>query len=145
MYRVSTKELYSFKISEKRVCNSCATYISHTISHGTTQPSVHLRLVQEIRAERVHLQKQVTLCTKFGTSWMIVSISAVWLAEHISSLCEVCTKLWDFSIDWCRCQGLSTPHLFSVSFWKCKVLLCSPYIKTRSILYITYWRTLVSV
>jgi hypothetical protein len=22
-----------------------------------------------------------------------------------------------FSIDWCRCEVLSTPHLFSVSFW----------------------------
>jgi hypothetical protein len=32
-----------------------------------------------------------------------------------------------FSIDWCRCEALSTSHLFSVSFWKCKVLLCSPY------------------
>jgi hypothetical protein len=31
-----------------------------------------------------------------------------------------------FCIDWCRFEVLSTPHLFSVSFWKCKVLLCSP-------------------
>jgi hypothetical protein len=48
-------------VSEEGDCNSCATCISHTISHGTTQPSIHLRLVQEIRAERVHLQKQVSL------------------------------------------------------------------------------------
>jgi hypothetical protein len=34
--------------------------------------------------------------TKFGTSWIIVSTSAVLLAEHISSLCEVYTKLWEF-------------------------------------------------
>jgi hypothetical protein len=45
-------------VSEKRFCNGCATCISHTISHGTTQPSIHSRLVQEIRAESVHLQKQ---------------------------------------------------------------------------------------
>jgi hypothetical protein len=32
-----------------------------------------------------------------------------------------------FSIDWCRCNVRSTPHLFSVSFWNCKVLLCPPY------------------
>jgi hypothetical protein len=29
------------------------------------------------------------------------------------------------SIDWCRCEVLSMPHLFSVSFWKSKDLLCS--------------------
>jgi hypothetical protein len=33
-----------------------------------------------------------------------------------------------FSIDWCRCEVLSTLHLFSVSFLKCTVLLCSPCI-----------------
>jgi hypothetical protein len=36
-----------------------------------------------------------------------------------------CKNFERFSIDWCRCEVLSTPHLFSVSFWKCKVLLCS--------------------
>jgi hypothetical protein len=35
-----------------------------------------------------------------------------------------------FSIDWCRCEARSPPHLFYVSFWKCKVLLCSPCIMT---------------
>jgi hypothetical protein len=38
-----------------------------------------------------------------------------------------------FSIIWCRCEVLSTPHLFSVSFWQWKVLLCSPCI------YLEYW------
>jgi hypothetical protein len=33
-----------------------------------------------------------------------------------------------FSIDWCRCEVLRTPHLFSVPLWKCKVLSCSPCI-----------------
>jgi hypothetical protein len=66
-------------------------------------------------------------------SWIIVSTSVVWLVEHISSLCEECTKLWEFSIGWCRCEVLSMPHLFSLSFWKCKVLLCSPCI-TRTVL-----------
>jgi hypothetical protein len=27
-----------------------------------------------------------------------------------------------FSIDWCGCEVLSMPRLFSVSFWKCTVL-----------------------
>jgi hypothetical protein len=69
-------------------------------------------------------------CTKFGMSWIIVLKSAVWLAEHMSSLCEVCAKLLSFSIDWRRCEVLSMPHLFSVSFWKCKVLLCLPCISS---------------
>jgi hypothetical protein len=34
--------------------------------------------------------------TKFEISWIIVSTSAMWLAELISNLCEVCTKLWEF-------------------------------------------------
>jgi hypothetical protein len=33
-----------------------------------------------------------------------------------------------FSIDWCRCEVLCTPRVLSVSFWKFKVLLCSPCI-----------------
>jgi hypothetical protein len=45
-------------VSKERVCNSCATCIAHTISHGTTQLSIHLQLVQEICAEREHLQRQ---------------------------------------------------------------------------------------
>jgi hypothetical protein len=38
----------------------------------------------------------------------------------------------NFSIDWCRCEVLSTPHLFSVSFCKSKVLLCSLCILRRA-------------
>jgi hypothetical protein len=34
-----------------------------------------------------------------------------------------------FSVFWCRCEVVSMPHLFYVSFWKCKVLLCSLCIK----------------
>jgi hypothetical protein len=45
-------------VGEDRVCYSCATCTSHTISHGTIKSNIHLRLVQEIRAERVHLQRQ---------------------------------------------------------------------------------------
>lgn len=39
--------------SKERVCNSYATCTLHTISHGTTQLSIHLFLVQEFQAERV--------------------------------------------------------------------------------------------
>jgi hypothetical protein len=42
----TTEELVCSAVSEERVCSSCATCISHTISHGTTQPSIHLRLEQ---------------------------------------------------------------------------------------------------
>jgi hypothetical protein len=38
-------------VSEEIFSNSCATCISHTISHGTIKPSIRLHLVQEIRAE----------------------------------------------------------------------------------------------
>jgi hypothetical protein len=54
----TTEELVCCAVSEERDSNRCATCISHTISNGTTQPSIHLRLVQEIRAERVHLQRE---------------------------------------------------------------------------------------
>jgi hypothetical protein len=34
-----TEELVCSAVSEERFYNSCATYISHTFSHGTTQTS----------------------------------------------------------------------------------------------------------
>jgi hypothetical protein len=34
-----------------------------------------------------------------------------------------------FSIDWCECEVLSTLHLFSVSFWKCKIFCAHPVYK----------------
>jgi hypothetical protein len=68
--------------SEERVRNSCATCISHTISHGTTQPSIHLRLVQEIRAERVHLQKQRVLIGP-------LCLMQLWTVEYRLDICRV--------------------------------------------------------
>jgi hypothetical protein len=62
----TTEELVCSAVSEERVCNSCATCISHTISHGPTQPSIHLRLVQEIRAERVNLHPSLGTLHKVG-------------------------------------------------------------------------------
>jgi hypothetical protein len=38
----TTEELVCSAVSEEGVCNSCATCISHTISHETTRPSIHL-------------------------------------------------------------------------------------------------------
>jgi hypothetical protein len=38
--------------SAKKDCNMFTTCISHRISHGTTKPSMHLHLVEEIRAEK---------------------------------------------------------------------------------------------
>ena len=61
-----------------------------------------------------------TLCTKFGTSWIIVFIRAMWLPEHTLSFCEVF-----FSVNKFRCEVLSASQLFSVSFSKRKFLLCS--------------------
>jgi hypothetical protein len=47
-------------VSEERVCNSCATCISHIISHETTQPSIHLRLVQD--GDGSVVQEPITSC-----------------------------------------------------------------------------------
>jgi hypothetical protein len=41
----TTKELVCSAVSEERVCNTYAMCISHTISHGTTQPSSFLRVM----------------------------------------------------------------------------------------------------
>jgi hypothetical protein len=96
----TTKELVCSAVRDERVCNSCATCILHTISYGTTQPSIHICLLQEIQAERVHLQKQESwsaLCVWCNCRlWIIILTCAMWLTEHISNLCEVCTKLWEF-------------------------------------------------
>jgi hypothetical protein len=126
MATTTTEELVCSAVSEERVCNSCATCISHTISHGTTQPSIHLRLVQGSESQLPQLPSLGTLCTKFRTSWIIVSTSAVWLAEHISSLCEVCTKLWVFFYRLVLVWSSKYAAFVFCSFCTCKVLLCSP-------------------
>jgi hypothetical protein len=128
----TTEELVCSAVSEERVCNSCATWISHTISHGTTQPSIHLRLVQEIRAQRVHLQKKESLsalCVWCKCIWCNyrLDICRVTRGAHIVSM-RCVQNFESSSIDWCRCEVLNAPHLFSISFWRCKVLLCSPCI-----------------
>jgi hypothetical protein len=52
-----------------------------------------------------------THCTKSGTSLIMVSTSAVWHSEQISSLCEVCTRLSVFL--WTgECEVLSMKHFF---------------------------------
>jgi hypothetical protein len=65
----------------------------------------------------------------FAQSLGRVGLSSQHLPCDSRSTCRVsvrCLRNFEsFSIDWCRCEFLSTPHLFSVSFWKCKVLLCS--------------------
>jgi hypothetical protein len=52
-----TTEGLNTAASEGSVCNSYATCLVHTISHGTEWPNT-LRLVQETGAERVNLQRQ---------------------------------------------------------------------------------------
>jgi hypothetical protein len=162
-------------VRKERDSNSCATCISHTISHGTTQPSIHLRLGQEIRAERVHLQKRVLvvpLCliqlwTVFGLASNAahknqraervmscsyhkqlspqilrkrlimkpyklqlvqalkpedLAVRAGLSSRHLPCdsrstyrVSVSCVQNFEsFSIDWCRCEVLRTPNLFSV-------------------------------
>lgn len=104
----TTEDMVSCAVSEERACNSCETRISHKISHGTTEPSIHLCLVQP------QLPPLGALRTKFGASSIIVPTYATWLTDHMSGLRDVCAKfLVMFS---------ST----GVSFWKHRNLLCSP-------------------
>jgi hypothetical protein len=51
-----------------------------------------------------------------------------------SRLCE--KKLWEF-IDWCGCEIHRV--WFSVSFWKCKALLCTPGVNGVSQIWETNW------
>jgi hypothetical protein len=57
-----------------------------------------------------------------------LDICRVTRGAHIESLVRCVQNFESFSIDWCRYEVLSTPHLFSVSFWKCYVILRSPCI-----------------
>jgi hypothetical protein len=54
-------ELVRSAVSEGRVCKGCVTCISHTVLHGTIQPSIRLCQIQEFRAKRAHLQRQRVL------------------------------------------------------------------------------------
>jgi hypothetical protein len=93
------------------------------------QPSIHLRLVQGIK------QKGCICIHHYGhyaQSLGRIGSSSRQLPCDSRSTYRVsvrCVRNFDsFSIGWCRCEVLSKPHLFSVSFWKCKVLSCSPCI-----------------
>jgi hypothetical protein len=53
-----------------------------------------------------------------------LNICRVTRRAHVESV--RCVQSFEsFSNDWCRCEVLSTKHLFSISFWKWIVVLCS--------------------
>jgi hypothetical protein len=58
----STEQLTSSAAGEGTVSNKRVTCISYTIWYGTSQTSIKLCLVQDIRVEKVHLQRQVLVC-----------------------------------------------------------------------------------
>lgn len=58
----ATEQLMSSAAGEGTVSNSSVTRISYAIWQKTTQTSIELCLVQGIRAENVHLQRQVLEC-----------------------------------------------------------------------------------
>jgi hypothetical protein len=74
----TTEELVCSAVSDGIFCNSCATCISHTISHGTTQPSIHLR------------ESQLPQLPSLGTLWDELDcrfdICRVTRGAHIESL-----------------------------------------------------------
>jgi len=60
--------------------NSCETCSLHTPSHGTTEPNMHLRVVQDIWAEGLHLQEQgswLSLCV-----WWTVDSARSYFERH---------------------------------------------------------------
>jgi hypothetical protein len=67
---------------------------------------------------RVGLSSRHLPCDSRSTYWVPVRC-----VQNLESL----------SIDWRRCEVLSAPRLFSVSFWKCKVILCSSCISVSDI------------
>jgi hypothetical protein len=82
-YRYPTiKEPIRSEFGEHRINNRCATYISHTISHKATQPSIHRRMAQDIRAEMMTSQTQLVhrlRLDQLGTLFRIASrVSFVW-------------------------------------------------------------------
>jgi hypothetical protein len=62
-------------------------------------------------------------CSKLGTSWIIVSISAVWLAK--SSLCDVCTKLWEFMYQLAQVWSSKYAAFIFCIVLKCFTLFCA--------------------
>jgi hypothetical protein len=86
------KEFVCSAVSEGRYCNSCATCISHTISHGTTQLSIHLRLVQEMHlhhAQRANWDSCLCKCTLCAR---ISCTSCKWIFIWVVP-CEIVCKM----------------------------------------------------
>ena len=54
----TAKESVCCVICEHRAFNSCDTCVLQTTVYGATQPSFHLRLMQDIAAERGQFQNQ---------------------------------------------------------------------------------------
>jgi hypothetical protein len=117
--------------------------ILHTISHGTTQQSIHLYLVQEVWAERVHFQTHeswLALCV-----WCNCGPCSDLLPMHLLCGSQSIYRVWvrfaqnfeNFSINWYGCEFLSVLYLrfqvltaasmmFRIVFWDvlpCKMIV----------------------
>jgi hypothetical protein len=112
------------QLAKKRFCNSCATCMSHIISRSLPE------LRQRIKTATAFISRDTE------QSLGRVGLSSRHLPYDSRSTYRVsvrCVQNFEsFSIDWCRCEVLSTTNLFSVSFLKWKVLLCSPYTLSLS-------------
>jgi hypothetical protein len=79
----TTEELMCSAVSGQRVYNSYATCISQTISHESTQPSIHMYKKFEQKGwTRDSLHKVLDI----GTSWIITLTCYVTCEAHIESL-----------------------------------------------------------
>jgi hypothetical protein len=95
----TTEELMCSAVSEERVCNSCQRAFRTQFHMEPPSPVFIYTWYKKF-------EQKGCICKNKSPDrpcvWcncgprIIVSTSATWLSEHISSLCEVCTKLWEF-------------------------------------------------
>jgi len=78
------------------------------------------------------LSRQIISSIPTFTTDTVQSLRPVGLSSwHPHSMCPVLRrvcKTLSFSPVWCRCELLTTPHLFSLLFWKRKALRWPPYL-----------------
>jgi hypothetical protein len=95
----TTKRWVCYASGKGAVSNTCAVCISHTISHGTTQPSMHLRLVQDIRAESVYCKQSVLLrLLCLMQLWISFGLSSKDIHKNQHSYVILCEILCEFQV-----------------------------------------------
>jgi hypothetical protein len=100
------EELVCSAVSKERACNSHAKCTSHTITDGTTEPTIHLQLVQEIRAQRARILAITN--APFLLKFLVPAVngqSAWWLHVYLCEKCS-CAGVTDSFFANCRTHQL---------------------------------------